>query len=538
MSDILDRLHRMFFRVVSLLPTSVQGRFLRHYFEWVHHLPDPWRYDTEPYEIDKYEMTLRHVPHRAYRRVLDVGCSEGAFTRRLARAYPGAECWGVDVSDRAVTRAAAKAAGAARFVALDFLNEDPDGTFDLVICAETLYYVGRDERLRLAYGRLRSFMAPGAVLVLVHEWPEARRLYRHLDDNPFFRRVSEHPYEHPVRSYAVTVYERVEPASRDRAALVRAPRTDPMTRLDTGAPAPGLGGRQGPAFSAMTQGRRRDHSRSRMRPFRTLLLAAVLATGTAAAGRPVVDELPLPSAFDAHTLQDRYELHAWSGRQFLAWSRRGDGQAIEVVGDLANARTVIVYVPGSGQSLASFDDSAESTGRAARALYDEAAALGPGTAVIGWLGYDPPDLVNPEIATIWPADRGARRLRPFLSLLPRHVRLSLVCHSYGSVVCARAVAGSPVRDLIVTGSPGLGVRRASDLHTSARIWAALGRGDDVFRSGLLIGPFGFGTDPVSAEFGARVVDGGDAQHHTYLRPGTRTLTEITHIAVRGRERAA
>lgn len=82
MPNVRVRLHRMVFRAVSLLSVSVQGRFLRRFFEWVHHVPDPWRYDTEPYEIDKYETTLRHVPRRAYRRVLDAGCSELRRTRR------------------------------------------------------------------------------------------------------------------------------------------------------------------------------------------------------------------------------------------------------------------------------------------------------------------------------------------------------------------------------------------------------------------------------------------------------------------------
>ncbi|MEO3796795.1 alpha/beta hydrolase [Nonomuraea sp. B10E15] len=366
MPDVRARLHRMFFRAASLLPASVHGRFLRRFFEWMHHVPDPRRYDAEPVEIDTYE--------------------------------------------------------------------------------------------------------------------------------------------HPVRPYAVIAYARVEPLSRDRAARAREPGTtvSPRTRL-----------------------------------LRTVLLAAALAAGTAAACRPVAAELPLPSAFTARALQERYERDAWPGRQFLALSRQGEGQAIEVVGDLAGARRAIVYVPGSGQSLAAFDDSQESPGRAARALYDEAAALGPGTAVIGWLGYDTPSLAHPEILTTWPADRGARRLRSLLSALPRTLRISLVCHSYGSVVCARAVAGgSPVRDLIVTGSPGLGVGQAADLHTSARVWAALGSNDDVLRAGLRIGPFGFGADPVSAGFGARVVDAGDAWHHTYLRPGSRTLTRITHIAVTGTRRAA
>ncbi|WP_166427698.1 class I SAM-dependent methyltransferase, partial [Nonomuraea mesophila] len=208
MPALLDRLHRMSFRAVSLLPVAAHGRVLRRFFQWTHRVPDPWRYESEPYELARHETTVRHIPGRAYRRVLDVGCGEGAFTRRLAGALPGARCWGVDVSDRAIVRAATRG-GTAGFAALDVLTETPEGVFDLVICAETLYYAGRGRRLRLLLSRLRSFMAPGGVLVLVHEWPEARRLYRYLDGDPSLRKVSEHPYDDPSRPYAVTVYEHV-----------------------------------------------------------------------------------------------------------------------------------------------------------------------------------------------------------------------------------------------------------------------------------------------------------------------------------------
>ncbi|MFC4011296.1 alpha/beta hydrolase [Nonomuraea purpurea] len=270
-----------------------------------------------------------------------------------------------------------------------------------------------------------------------------------------------------------------------------------------------------------------------MRSPRRLLLVALVALLTGLAGRPMAEESPPPHDFTAEALRRTYQSVGWSGRQFLALSRKGDGQAIEVIGDLATARTIIVYVPGAGHGLSSFDTSAESPGRAARALYGGAAALGPGTAVIGWLGYDPPDMVNPEIITVWPAERGARRLRSFVSALPKGVRISLVCHSYGSVVCGRAVRGLPISELIVTGSPGLGVRTAGELGTSARVWAGLGSRDDVLRAGVLIGPFGFGTDPVRPEFGGRVFDGGDARHGTYLREGSPTLRRIARIAVTG-----
>ncbi|NJP94961.1 hypothetical protein HCN51_36945 [Nonomuraea sp. FMUSA5-5] len=301
-----------------------------------------------------------------------------------------------------------------------------------------------------------------------------------------------------------------------------------------------------------------------MRFPRSVLPAMLLAALAAAAGRPEADVLPPPPALTGQALQERYAAGDRPGRQFLAISHKGDGQAIEVVGDLATARTVVVYVPGSGQSLGSFDSSYEGPGRAARALHDEAAAIEPGTAVIGWLGYDPPDLINPEIVTTWPAER----LRAFLTALdraagerpalatqaqgdrvqgdraqgdrvrgerglPEPVRISLVCHSYGSVVCGRAVAGLRVADLVVTGSPGLGAATAGDLRTSAGVWAGLGSRDDVWRPGVELGPFGFGADPVSPAFGARVFDAGDATHGTYLRPGSPALKRIARIAVTG-----
>jgi SAM-dependent methyltransferase len=217
MSKLPELLHRTFFRTVSLLPPAGQGRFLQRYFEWFHRNPDPWRHAVDPYEISKYDTTLKFVPQRPYGRILDAGCSEGNFTHRVAGAHPEAEVLGVDVSARAVRRASALSPAAVggehalttRFEVLDFLNQDPGGTFDLVFCAETLYYLGRDERLRSASERLRSFMNPGASLILVHGWPESRDLYRHFDRDPLLGKADEHVQQHPVRPYAVTRYERV-----------------------------------------------------------------------------------------------------------------------------------------------------------------------------------------------------------------------------------------------------------------------------------------------------------------------------------------
>jgi hypothetical protein len=75
------------------------------------------------------------------------------------------------------------------------------------------------------------------------------------------------------------------------------------------------------------------------------------------------------------------------GRTFLDFDPRS--RAVEVVGDLATARRIVVVVPGADTTLATFDSrGTASPGGGAGALYDEARRLSPGAhlAVLAWLG--------------------------------------------------------------------------------------------------------------------------------------------------------
>ena len=210
---ILSRLHCGLFALLSLSPAREHGRLLRRYFDWRHRNPDPWGYATETYEIFKYRRTLELLPAPAFGRILDVGCSEGLFTCQLAETYRSASVVGLDTSERALNRARARAdagpAGARiRFLTMDLLSERPEGEFDLVVCGETLYYLGRGARLRVASERLSSLLAPRGILVLVHPWRGARRLYRHLDADPLLEPAGEHVEEFAGRRFAVTLYQR------------------------------------------------------------------------------------------------------------------------------------------------------------------------------------------------------------------------------------------------------------------------------------------------------------------------------------------
>lgn len=198
-------LHRALFKGVSLLPARGQAVVLRRYFDWWHRSPDPWSLGSDDYEQHKYATTLRLLPARAYRSILDVGCSEGVFTHLLAAEHPEARVTGVDVSERALNRARSRPGPPSlRFTRADLLSFEGSRAHDLVVCAETLYYLGRHDRLRLASARLIDLVHPGGLLLLVHPWPEARELYAHISG---MRQVLHHVEHDPRRPFAVTAFE-------------------------------------------------------------------------------------------------------------------------------------------------------------------------------------------------------------------------------------------------------------------------------------------------------------------------------------------
>ncbi|MER6737285.1 alpha/beta hydrolase [Streptomyces puniciscabiei] len=226
-------------------------------------------------------------------------------------------------------------------------------------------------------------------------------------------------------------------------------------------------------------------------------------------------------------------------RHLLTFDGRGSGRATEVLGDLAHADHIGVLVPGSDTSL----DTYARFHKAAAALYTDLthrAPRGTDTAVVAWLGYETPATVSTTVTTPTRAEEAAPRLRAFIRRLreatPAQAHISLLCHSYGTVVCGRAAAGLDADALVLVGSPGTGADSVAALHTRARVWAARGSEDWVANvphvSATLFGTtVGLGADPVSRAFGARVFDAGDADHSGYFTPGSASLTNLARITL-------
>jgi Alpha/beta hydrolase len=306
---------------------------------------------------------------------------------------------------------------------------------------------------------------------------------------------------------------------------------------------------------------RAQRGRRRLRRTAAVTAAAAAAVfGTAAARSPGAAAPPPPPAFTPAGLAARYAadaraiagaaraaaragdgararaLAAMRGRQFLFFDPRGQGEAAEVLGDLATARRVAILVPGSDTSLATFGSrGTASPAGAARALLAQARRLDPAAslAVIAWLGYPAPRTVSPAVLTSGDAGQGAAALRPLVTgLASRGAQVALLCHSYGTVVCGLAAPGLPVTDIAVVGSPGMDAASARALRTAARVWAGRGSGDwirDVPHVRLL--GLGFGPDPAGPAFGARLFAAGRGGHSDYFRPGGASLRNLARIAL-------
>ncbi|MBQ0976298.1 hypothetical protein KBZ00_35195 [Streptomyces sp. RK31] len=241
-----------------------------------------------------------------------------------------------------------------------------------------------------------------------------------------------------------------------------------------------------------------------------------------------------------HGYRDRAAVErALALQQLLYFDGRGAGLVTEVLGDLAHADRVAVLVPGSDTGIDTYDRF-RATALALHQRLTREAPTGVRTAVVAWLGYETPGTVSPSVATTGRAEEAAPELRAFVedlrSVAAPRARVSLLCHSYGSVVCARAAAGLDVDDLVFLGSPGTGADTAADLRTRARVWAARGAGDWVehvphLDAALFGTTVGFGTDPVSEEYGARVFAAGDGGHSDYFAPGSLSLATLTRIVL-------
>lgn len=143
-----------------------QSRPASHFQRLYASNPDPWAFNTSPYEQAKYRQTIDALAHRHFLSGLEVGCSIGILTRMLAPQC--AKLLGIDIVDEPLTDARARCADQPQvdFKRLQVPKEWPSGRFDLIVFSEVLYFLTAADIDLCADHALDSLLPDGVVVMV------------------------------------------------------------------------------------------------------------------------------------------------------------------------------------------------------------------------------------------------------------------------------------------------------------------------------------------------------------------------------------
>ncbi len=128
---------------------------------------DPWGFETSAYEAEKYAATLAALDRPRFSAAAEIGCSIGVLTFRLAPCCDALV--GVDQAEAALVRARARCAGLphVRFMRARVPAAWPDGSFDLIVLSEVLYFLDAGD-IRAIARRVLSTLRPSGRVLLVN----------------------------------------------------------------------------------------------------------------------------------------------------------------------------------------------------------------------------------------------------------------------------------------------------------------------------------------------------------------------------------
>ena len=146
--------------------TRQTGTLSAEYFESRYRKDiDPWDFRSSGYEREKYDATLTALSKPIYQRVLEVGCSIGVLTAKLAKRSE--QLLAIDASQTAIDAAGENAPSNVTFEKRVLPEDFPGGPFDLIVLSEVLYYFS-EGHLRVVADLCCAALAPGGEMALCH----------------------------------------------------------------------------------------------------------------------------------------------------------------------------------------------------------------------------------------------------------------------------------------------------------------------------------------------------------------------------------
>lgn len=180
----------------------------KHFENLYRQKQDPWNYEHSHFEREKYLKTLQAIPEEA-ETIWEIGCGEGVFTQLLLEK--GKRVRGVDISPTALSRARERLkdfGDRVHLQKLDIVREDIEGTFDLILASEILYYLGGKDVLQPLEEKFFRHLRPFGYLLLCHFYPSGEIIHNLYQENHRFYKVFEEVTYHPHRDYIITLLKR------------------------------------------------------------------------------------------------------------------------------------------------------------------------------------------------------------------------------------------------------------------------------------------------------------------------------------------
>ncbi|WBY16368.1 SAM-dependent methyltransferase [Erythrobacteraceae bacterium WH01K] len=128
--------------------------------------PDPWGFESKAYEASKRRATVAMLFPDRFERALEVGCANGVLTGDLASVCE--EVLGIDVSSAALRLAETRLADCdhVSLIRAEVPREWPEGTFDLIVFSEILYFLSSKEIAQVADLAWQSLAHDGVCLLV------------------------------------------------------------------------------------------------------------------------------------------------------------------------------------------------------------------------------------------------------------------------------------------------------------------------------------------------------------------------------------
>ena len=144
--------------------------------------PDPWAYSTTA--IERYSYVIKKVKdmlekaNADTKTILEVGCSEGVFTKLLTEAFPEVTIHGCDISKTALGKAIERTVGGnVRFHYADIGKMKlpfPDKSVQLLFMCDVLYMLPSRDDVEFAVREINRVLGPDGIVVIT-EFTKTRK---------------------------------------------------------------------------------------------------------------------------------------------------------------------------------------------------------------------------------------------------------------------------------------------------------------------------------------------------------------------------